>query len=179
MAGMVLNDVFDVETDRQRAARAAVALGPDFARRGPLARLGVVVLGVACGGAAAVFAGDLRPGIVAAILAGMHRALRRLAEADAAGAAGDGRVPMLNVLLGMSAAAVPWATEHWLVAGGIGVYIAGVTWFARTRSRAQQPRPPGLGHWSSCSRASAMLAWFPSFARSSPDPVAAAAMASG
>jgi 4-hydroxybenzoate polyprenyltransferase len=38
---------------------------------------------------------------------------------------------MLNVLLGMSVAAAAWQSPHWLVAGGIGTYIVGVTWFAR------------------------------------------------
>jgi hypothetical protein len=41
---------------------------------------------------------------------------------------------MLNVLLGMSVATAAWQTEHYLVAGGIGIYVAGVTWFARTES---------------------------------------------
>ena len=38
---------------------------------------------------------------------------------------------MLNVLLGMSVLHEPWRIEHWAAAAGIGVYIAGVTWFAR------------------------------------------------
>ena len=28
-----------------------------------------------------------------------------------------------------------WQDEHWLVAGAIGTYVAGVTWFARTEAR--------------------------------------------
>ena len=31
----------------------------------------------------------------------------------------------------MNAADRPLHAEHWLVAGGIGVYVAGITWFAR------------------------------------------------
>ena len=42
---------------------------------------------------------------------------------------------MLNVLLGMSVLRGPWRIEHWAVAAGIGVYIAGVTWFARNDAR--------------------------------------------
>ncbi len=34
----------------------------------------------------------------------------------------------------MSVADVPFAAEHWAVAGAIGLYIAGVTWFARTET---------------------------------------------
>jgi 4-hydroxybenzoate polyprenyltransferase len=42
---------------------------------------------------------------------------------------------MLNVLLGMSVLREPWRIEHWVVAAGIGIYIAGVTWFARNDAR--------------------------------------------
>jgi 4-hydroxybenzoate polyprenyltransferase len=42
---------------------------------------------------------------------------------------------MLNVLLGMSAMLEPWQPVHWWIAGSIGVYIVGVTWFARTEAR--------------------------------------------
>jgi 4-hydroxybenzoate polyprenyltransferase len=49
---------------------------------------------------------------------------------------------MLNVLLGMSLAAGdrgvlrPWSLGEWVIAAGIGVYIVGVTWFARTEAKA-------------------------------------------
>ena len=45
-----------------------------------------------------------------------------------------GACRMLNVLLGMSVAAGPWEAVHWVVAGGVGLYIAGVTLFARTEA---------------------------------------------
>jgi 4-hydroxybenzoate polyprenyltransferase len=41
----------------------------------------------------------------------------------------------LNVLLGMSALAGPWHAMHYVVAAGVGCYIVGVTWFARTEAR--------------------------------------------
>ena len=39
---------------------------------------------------------------------------------------------MLNVLLGMSAAEQALGPANWLAAGAVGVYIAGVTWLARS-----------------------------------------------
>ena len=55
---------------------------------------------------------------------------------------------MLNVLLGMSAAAGPWQTQHWLAAVAIGTYVAGITWFARNEalksSRLQLALATGL-----------------------------------
>ena len=41
----------------------------------------------------------------------------------------------LNVLLGMSSLGLPLSGDCWLVAGGIGLYVAGVTWFARRESQ--------------------------------------------
>ncbi len=50
------------------------------------------------------------------------------------GPVGMGACRMLNVLLGMSAVNAPFHAEHWLVAGAIGVYVAGITLFARKES---------------------------------------------
>ena len=43
-----------------------------------------------------------------------------------------GECRFLNVLLGMSLMIVPWGKAEMLIAAGIGVYIIGVTMFART-----------------------------------------------
>ncbi len=45
-----------------------------------------------------------------------------------------GSCRLLNVLLGMSAAAAAWHAVHYVVAAGVGIYIVGVTWFARTEA---------------------------------------------
>ena len=41
---------------------------------------------------------------------------------------------MLNVLLGMSLLAGPLHGEHFLVAGGIGLYVVGIAWLARNEA---------------------------------------------
>jgi 4-hydroxybenzoate polyprenyltransferase len=69
---------------------------------------------------------------------------------------------MLNVLLGMNAADLPLHAEHWLVAGGIGVYVAGVTWFAR-REAAQSSRLQLALATAVMVLGIALLAWFPSW----------------
>ena len=67
---------------------------------------------------------------------------------------------MLNVLMGMSVVATAWGPEHYLVAGAIGVYITGLTWFARTE--ATESRPTQLGLATAVMMAGiAMLAWLP------------------
>ena len=68
---------------------------------------------------------------------------------------------MLNVMLGMNATTAPLRAEHWIVACGIGLYVVGITWFARTEARrssrihlvcAMAVMMSGVG----------LLAWFPS-----------------
>ena len=140
-AGVVLNDVFDLETDRRGAARAAAAFGPGVAR----ARHGGSVGGCwcwACCWAAGTgfFVGHLRPGIVAALLATCILLYDAWLKRTPLGPLAMGACRMLNVLLGMSALDAPLHAEHWLVAGGIGVYVAGVTWFARREVGRKRPR---------------------------------------
>jgi 4-hydroxybenzoate polyprenyltransferase len=143
-AGVVLNDVFDFETDaRQRPHR------PLPSGRVPLsvARwLGweLLLLGVALGWLAAFLADDLRPGLVALLLAGCVALYDAVLKRTILGPPAMGACRMLNVLLGMSVAAGSWRDEHWLVAAAIGTYIAGVTWFARREARRSSRRQLAL-----------------------------------
>ena len=67
---------------------------------------------------------------------------------------------MLNVLLGMSVMCLPLLPECWLVAGAIGVYVAGVTWFARREAQDSRPLPLALAVLVMIVGI-AMLAWLP------------------
>jgi hypothetical protein len=131
LAGMVLNDVFDVELDRRQrperpipSGRVSLAAARRFGWR-------LLVLGVAVGTGAVVFTGSLRSGVVAAVLATMVLLYDAWLKRTPLGPVAMGACRMLNVLLGMSAVDRPFHAEHWLVAGAIGVYVAGVTLFAR------------------------------------------------
>jgi 4-hydroxybenzoate polyprenyltransferase len=140
MAGMVLNDVFDAAADAVDRPERPIPSGRVSLRAARWLGWELLVLGVAVGWLAAWLAGDLRPGLVAvglgACVVGYDAWLKR----TPLGPAAMGACRLLNVLLGMSAAAGPWRDEHLLVAAAIGVYIAGVTWFARTEAR-QSSRP--------------------------------------
>ncbi|MHC4399683.1 MAG: UbiA family prenyltransferase [Planctomycetota bacterium] len=130
-AGVVLNDVFDLEIDsRQRPHRPLPSgrVSPTAARW-----LGgeLIVFGLAAAWAAAYLADDFRPGLVAAALAASVLLYDGLLKRTPLGPVAMGACRTLNVLLGMSAAAGPWRDEHWLVAASIGTYIVGLTWFAR------------------------------------------------
>jgi 4-hydroxybenzoate polyprenyltransferase len=133
-AGVVLNDVFDVELDREE--RPERPLPSDRISLAAARRLGwsLLLFGVAAASGAAAVLHDARPAIVAAVLAacivGYNVGLKR----TPLGPFVMGGCRFLNVLLGMSAVAAAWQSEHWLVAAAIGTYIVGVTRFARTEA---------------------------------------------
>lgn len=134
LAGMVLNDYFDREIDwEERPARpipsGRISIG--FARA-----LGWALLaaGVASGWAVGMLNGNLRSGLVATLLAATVVLYDAFLKRTPLGPLAMGGCRFLNVLLGMSAAAGSFQPIHWIVASGIGLYIAGVTWFARTEA---------------------------------------------
>jgi 4-hydroxybenzoate polyprenyltransferase len=169
-AGMVLNDVFDEAIDREERPARPIPSG-----RVPLAlalQIGGVMLGagLALGWAATAIEWQLRSGLVATALAvgvlGYDRILKRTPIAPVV----MGSCRFLNVLLGASAGSVAWRPLHFAVAAGIGTYIAGVTWFARTEAR--ESRRTQLAA-ATCVMAAglALLAWFPKLADRTLDPV--------
>ena len=152
LAGMVLNDVFDIELDREEqpyrplpsgriSLSAARRLGWNLLSIGVMLAAGATVLleRVPAARAGSPFI-TWRPALVAAVLgvlivlynAGLKRTLL--------GPLAMGGCRTLNVLLGMSVLREDWRIEHWIVAAGVGVYIAGVTWFARDDARRSDRR---------------------------------------
>jgi 4-hydroxybenzoate polyprenyltransferase len=145
LAGMVLNDVFEAEVDARERPDRPIPSG-----RIPLAAaaaLGWALLatGVLLGWLGSFLAGDWRPGIVATLLAACvvlyDWTLKRTSLAPLL----MGACRALNVLLGMSLAAATWTALHWVIAIGIGVYIVGVTIFARTEAGASSRRRLAAG----------------------------------
>jgi 4-hydroxybenzoate polyprenyltransferase len=130
-AGVVLNDVFDFPLDQ--AQRPERPLPSGRIPLGAARRLGwaLLLLGTAAAWAAAFLAGNLRPGVVVVLLTGCIVLYDAWLKRTPLGPPAMGACRLLNVLLGMSAAAGPLGAEHWLVAAGIGTYVAGLTWFAR------------------------------------------------
>ncbi len=130
-AGMVLNDVFDIEVDRvERPERplpsGRIAVG--WARW-----LGFMMLlaGAALGVLVGVIARDPRPAVVAVLLAALIVLYNRVLKSTFFGPIAMGGCRFLNVLLGMSVATEAWGGINYLIAAGIGIYIIGVSWFAR------------------------------------------------
>ena len=147
-AGMVLNDVYDFKIDCEERPYRPLPAGEI-----PLAwarTLGYAMLVAGMG--SAWLAGFVQPlpedvltwrgGAIAALLAACIVWYNAQAKRTPAGPLAMGACRFFNVLLGMSIAApaakalaLGFGTHHLIAAGGIGIYITGVTWFARNEAQ--------------------------------------------
>jgi 4-hydroxybenzoate polyprenyltransferase len=164
IAGVVFNDVFDIEIDRIERPNRPLPSGRVSLRGASKFGWKALLLGVLSAAIAGLLVGHPRLGVVASLLAICILLYDARLKRTAFGPLGMGACRMLNVMLGMNAATLPLRPEHWLVAGGIGVYIIGITWFARTEA----VRSNRLHLFSAVvvmMLGVAMLAWFPHVAR--------------
>ena len=143
-AGMVLNDVFDLEVDTQERPWRPLPSGRISLGAARWLGCELLLVGVALAWVAGFLAGGLRPGVVACMLAACVVLYDGYLKRTPLGPPAMGACRMLNVLLGMSAAAGPWQPAHWLVAAAMGTYVVGVTWFARTEARKSNRLHLGL-----------------------------------
>lgn len=130
-AGMVLNDVYDLELDRAERPERPLPSG----RIAPLQALAAGNLLLAVAGAsacaAAVMASTPWPAIVAAALTAAIWLYDRHAKGTVFGPVVMGSCRALNWLLGMTAAGGPTTAPEWVIPLGMGIYVAGITLFAR------------------------------------------------
>jgi len=137
-AGMVLNDVCDVELDQVERPERPLPSGAITASRAAVVGNLLMAGGAALACGAAVAASSPWPALVGAALALAIWIYDRHAKATAAGPAVMGGCRGLNWLLGMTAAGGPTAPHEWAIPIGMGLYVAGITLFARdeaSRSR--------------------------------------------
>lgn len=133
LAGMVFNDVFDRKQDAIERPNRPIPSGQVSFAAAVL--LGMALMAAGVGAAATVGQPSVLVALllVAAIL-GYDAALKR----TLLGPLAMGTCRSLNLLLGASdqaAWASVWQPPQWVVALGLGVYIVGVTWFARTEAK--------------------------------------------
>jgi 4-hydroxybenzoate polyprenyltransferase len=152
LAGMVLNDVFDAEVDARERPDRPIPSGRVSLLAANILGWGLLLGGVAVGWGASLAAADWRPGVVATLLGASVVLYDGVLKRTPLAPLLMGACRTLNVLLGMSlavegkpfglaaetAVATPrmLSMAEWMVAAGIGVYIVGVTIFARTEARA-------------------------------------------
>jgi 4-hydroxybenzoate polyprenyltransferase len=136
-SGMVWNDVFDLEQDRRE--RPFRPLPSGRVSRGTAVRLAAALM---AGGLLSAFLSgwhgeglDWTPGLLAGALAAAILLYDGWLKRTWAGPLGMGTCRFLNVLLGLSV--TPGMAGRWglHLAAVVGIYIVGVTWFARTEAR--------------------------------------------
>jgi hypothetical protein len=130
-AGVVLNDVYDAAADRKQRPERPIPSGRVSLKAAQWLGWELLLLGAALPWTIALPLGQYRAALVAAALAACIVFYDVILKRTPLGPVAMGACRVLNVLLGMSVLAGPWRAEHWLVAGGIGVYVTGLTWFAR------------------------------------------------
>lgn len=167
LAGMVLNDLFDREQDARERPERPIPSGRVSVRAAAWLGAELLLLGTGLGWLASSLTGDLRSGIVATLLAAAVVAYDRWLKRTPLGPLAMGLCRALNVLLGMSAASAAWQAPHALIAAGLGVYIAGVTWFARTEA-ATSRRAALAGAVVVMAAGLALVAAFPYYAAPAP-----------
>lgn len=161
LAGMVLNDFFDRDIDTQERPQRPIPSGRitvGFARN-----LGwtLLAIGIVAGWAAGMIqeGAQARCGVIATVLAASVVLYDSILKHTPLGPLAMGSCRLLNVLLGMSAAD-SFGPIHWVVALGIGAYIAGVTWFARSEA-VESNRLPLIWGLIVILSGIGLLAWYP------------------
>jgi 4-hydroxybenzoate polyprenyltransferase len=160
LGGMMLNDIVDRKLDAIERPRRPLPSGRVTLKAASIACGIFLFFGAACGWLVSASIGKILPGVVATSLLACILLYDYLLKTKPLGPLAMGGCRMLNVLLGMSVTAVPLAADNWLVAGGIGLYIVGVTWFARTEAQRSNHLPLVLAA-AVMMAAIATIAWVP------------------
>lgn len=158
IAGMVLNDVYDFQQDAEERPHRPLPSGRIGRSWAWWLGYEMLLVGVALAALAGFLYPNLpalpwRSGAVAVMLAICVVAYDAGVKRTWFGPVFMGACRFFNLLLGMSLASAalgPWSllrfeSAELLVAAGIGVYIAGVTWFARSEARESSRLQLGSG----------------------------------
>ncbi len=139
LAGMVWNDIFDREQDARERPKRPIPSGRVSLRAAITLASVLMLTGIGCAAAA-----GMRSLAIAGMLTACVFLYDGVLKQTPLGPCFMGGCRFLNVLLGASTAGTHWA-ELWQcpqlwVAGCLGVYIMGVTWFARTEAVTSRRR---------------------------------------
>lgn len=152
-AGIALNDLFDLELDREERPGRPLPSGRVSTRAAAL--LGVGLFAVGLGAAASV--GPRSAGVAVALVAAVvcyDAGVRRTVLGPELMGACRG----LDVLLGLSVAADYGGPIGWSAAAGLTIFIIGVTWISRHETRVGERRTPTAGLILQAIGVSALLA---------------------
>jgi 4-hydroxybenzoate polyprenyltransferase len=156
IAGMVLNDVFDLEVDKKERPFRPLPSGQIAVAQARALGFVLLLLGVGFGWLAGFlyqndpilpFAHPWRSGAVATMLAVAVLLYDAILKKTPFGPFAMGLCRLLNVLLGMSLAGAAPGNEvsswlgytyaQWLIAAGLGLYVVGITIYAKSEAEAK------------------------------------------
>ena len=130
-AGMVLNDVFDLTIDREERPERPLPSGRISVRSAVAVGNVLMAVGSVAACVTAFAAQNPWPALVGALLTAAVWIYNRHAKSTSLGPAVMGSCRAFNWLLGMTAAGGPHAPYEWLLPVGMGVYVMGITVYAR------------------------------------------------
>ena len=130
-AGMGLNDVVDLALAREERPGRPLPSGQIGVRTAAAAGNILMAVGSVAACATAFAAQNPWPALAGALLTAAVWTYNRHAKATSLGPAVMGSCRSLNWLLGMTAAGGPHAPHQWLLPIGMGVYVMGITVYAR------------------------------------------------
>lgn len=144
-AGMVLNDVCDVEIDRRERPERPLPSGAIDIRAAAVAAGGLLATGLILAAGASYQAASPWPAATAVILGGCVWLYDRHAKGTPTGPVVMGICRSLAWLVGMTAAGGPHKIHEWLIPAGMGLYVAGITLYARDEAAASRRTTLALG----------------------------------
>jgi len=133
LSGMVFNDVFDLKQDTEERPNRPIPSGR--ISKFSAIRLGIILMMAGVGAAQVVGKHSL---IVAGLLVAFILAYNAFLKRTPLGPLAMGGCRFLNVILGASAATMVgavWGPPQLPAAIGLGIYVIGLTWFARTEAK--------------------------------------------
>lgn len=140
-AGIVLNDLFDLDIDREERPERPLPSGRVSPRFAVIFGFGLLALGLGL----AALSGSAVSVEVAAVLVGCVVGYDVGLKRTWFGPIVMGACRGLNVLLGASHAADLGGPGTWLVAGALALFVVGLTWISRSETRAGEVAGPAAG----------------------------------
>jgi 4-hydroxybenzoate polyprenyltransferase len=134
--GMVWNDYFDRELDKKERPERPIPSGRITPRQAARCGAALVAAGIVCAFLGGLIAGGwVAPTVLALLLTAAIFLYDGWLKKTIIGPVGMGACRFLNVLLGVAPVAALLPTRGLYLALVVGLYIAGVTWLARTEAR--------------------------------------------
>jgi len=134
IGGMVLNDVYDFDVDSQDRPHRPLPSGRINLAWAKKLGFGLLAVGVFLAAFPEIGSFAPRSAIISVLLAMAIYLYDSVAKQTAIAPILMGSCRTLNILLGMSCAPA-LETDQLLIALGIGIYVAGITWFARCEAK--------------------------------------------